>query len=404
MSGKPIDVATLRARVAKLEATLRVRDLPALVVYAQGSTLGPATRTHGQLRYLCDFDSHHTPAVLVLRPGHEPVLVVVNVFTKFNADQFSWIRDVRFVKPAQISDVSAALCREVATEPQRLGLIGRAEMPVPIWEALVKALPKCEWIDLGVDIEADRAIKTPEQIALHETAAGICDHLFATLAREIGYRKPAFQLQADLDRAARYKGAEYCMTWLTVMPVADYSRFWREECTRVPQAGDQVLCGIYLMYEGHWGHAVRTGTVGASSPVQRQVFRVAEEMLHDMLSALVPGNDLGDVQRAAEARLRDADFAVATADIFRFRHAHALGLSYEDPIASAPFPQPYDADPSKSSVVPAQPGMLFEFHPNLFVPGAAGACIGDMVLVTATGHRVLTQYPRGLLDWTQAPA
>jgi Xaa-Pro dipeptidase len=43
--------------------------------------------------------------------------------------------------------------------------------------------------------------------------------------------------------------------------------------------------------------------------------------------------------------------------------------------------------------------MLMEIHPNVFVPGVAGAMIGDMVAVTETGYEILTQYPRELIVW-----
>ena len=43
--------------------------------------------------------------------------------------------------------------------------------------------------------------------------------------------------------------------------------------------------------------------------------------------------------------------------------------------------------------------MLMEIHPNVFVPGVAGAMIGDMVAVTETGYEILTDYPRDLISW-----
>ena len=46
-----------------------------------------------------------------------------------------------------------------------------------------------------------------------------------------------------------------------------------------------------------------------------------------------------------------------------------------------------------------KPGMLMEIHPNVFVPGVAGAMIGDMVAVTDTSCEILTDYPRDLISW-----
>ena len=75
-----------------------------------------------------------------------------------------------------------------------------------------------------------------------------------------------------------------------------------------------------------------------------------------------------------------------------------MGHSYEDPIGTAEFPQPYDKNatlPSEPRL--AEPGMLFEFHPNVFIENYAGASIGDMVLLTDSGPELLTRYARELL-------
>jgi Xaa-Pro dipeptidase len=148
-------------------------------------------------------------------------------------------------------------------------------------------------------------------------------------------------------------------------------------------------------FHGHWGHAIRTGSLGtAPSAAARKVFKMVEDMHTGMLAHLHPGSDL-----------RDAGDAGLTKDPtlgphFQFRGGHALGYSYEDPIGSAEFPQPYDPTakiPAEPRIV--EPGMLFEVHPNLFVDGVAGASIGDMVLVTADGPELLTKHPRNLLSF-----
>lgn len=72
-------------------------------------------------------------------------------------------------------------------------------------------------------------------------------------------------------------------------PAAEYCHFRREECQRVPQIGDQVLVGIYLLYHGHWAHALRMGTYGAPSPAQQRAFDIVLEMENAGLEALRPG-------------------------------------------------------------------------------------------------------------------
>lgn len=394
-----LDTDVFGVRLTDTASQLAAQDLKALIVYATGSTLGPSSRTHGYIRYLCDWDSHHAPSVLVLRADAAPVLLVPNIFMVNLGKQYHWIDDIRFVKIADFARETANLLSQSGFESSQIGLVGRNEMPVPVWEGLVQALPKVSWKDFTSALDQRRVVKDTLQIAMHQRAAEICDEMFVTLAREIRNAKPAYQLQADMERTARYLGCEYCMTWLTVMPQADYSRFFKEECLRIPQTGDQVFAGIYLIYEGHWGHAIRGGTFGKRTDTHLRLFDIALEMQDTMLAGMKPGANLGSLQQLAESIVHrhypDAD----KRGVFRFRHGHGLGMSYEDPISSLPFPQIYDAVAAPAADLPGQVGMLFELHPNIFVPGEGGAVIGDMVTITSRGPRILNQFPRELAEF-----
>ena len=311
-----------------------------------------------------------------------------------------WFDDVRFVKPLNFAAAIAQILGDTGSREGRVGYVGRDETPVPIWEGLVSALPSVQWVDFTAELDLRRVVKDSRQLSLHRRAAALCDDIFETVAREVRGGKRTYQIQAEMEHTARFAGAEYILTWLTVQPVADYSRFYKEECMRVPEPGDQVLAGIYLIYDGHWGHAIRTGTYGAPSDDQRRVFDIALQMEDAGLERLRPGGNLYDVNAAFDAVLHR--HYPDTEAIFRFRAAHALGHSYEDPIASAPFPQPYDDSPQASeegAFIEIKPGMLFEFHPNLFVPGVAGAVIGDMVAATDGAPEIMNQFPRELISW-----
>ena len=79
-----------------------------------------------------------------------------------------------------------------------------------------------------------------------------------------------------------------------------------------------------------------------------------------------------------------------------FSHILALAMTL------ITFPQPHAPAPkgaAKPGPIAARPGMLFEFHPNIFVPGLSAAAIGDMVLVTETGNEILTGLPQQLSIW-----
>lgn len=387
----------LRLRLDKLEAECKSRNLSSVVVYGRGSNLGPATKSHGYMRYLCDWDGHQNDSVLIVTPGRPPVLLVSGIFSKFFAQRYYWIEDTRFVKAPLLGNHIAEFCGDAAREAGAIGVVGANEMPVSLWQPFTQGLNGVELVDMSPYLDQERVVKDAFQLSRHQAAADVCDQLFDTLRKELRTPRPVFQLQAELERVARYAGAEYCMTWLTVGPEADYCRFFKEECRHVPQKGDQVLLGIYLMLDGYWGHAIRTGSLGEPDSKHQQVFKSAQFMWEEMMSRLEVGNDLATVHQAAEDVLC-ADYPDRHEQVFRFRHGHGLGHSYEDPVSSLAFPQAYDGGAAPQSVT-ARAGMLFEVHPNLFVPDLGGAAIGDMVVITPEGNKTLTNYPRHLLNW-----
>lgn len=224
---------------------------------------------------------------------------------------------------------------------------------------------------------------------------------FSRLGAELAQRLPSWEIQLNLETEARRRGADYCRTWLTIAPAADYPRYWPAEAGQLPQRGDQVLFGIALMVDGHWGHGIRMGSIGPQKPEHRELADHVEAMLQAGLAALRPGLPLAGAEQAMEAVLAERVDARQRARLRRFRNGHGLGFSYEEPLTTAVFRQHFDpgAPPAAVSDLVQAPGMLFELHPNLFVPALGGAALGEMVLVTPGGPECLLRYPRTCQSW-----
>ena len=389
--GVPADV--LIGRVQSLQDWGRQNGFDALVVFGQGSVLGTATRSHGNLRYLIDWDGDAAASALVIPAQGQPSLVVANIFAQMRGRERTALADVRFGRGPSFASAIADL---LPAGTRRVALAGRDEIPFAIWQPLADAGANA-WVSCDAELARRRAIKDSLQIAFHRQAAAICDRMFEALGPALHTGQTVADIQAELEKFGRQQGCEYCDTWLTVLPAADRCRYLAEENTNVPVPGDQVLLGIMLIFHGHWGHAIRTGSLGAPSAAAQRVFNMVEDMHTAMLAHLHPGADL---RAAGDAGLmKDSDLGSNLGAHFQFRGGHALGYSYEDPIGSAEFPQPYDPTakiPAEPRIV--EPGMLFEVHPNLFIEGVAGASIGDMVLVTEHGPELLTKHPRTLLS------
>lgn len=397
-----MDSSVLKERLADTAKLLEAESLAALVVFAHGSALGSGSKSHGYMRYLTDWDGHNTPSLFIFVPGQEPTLLTPNIFLKFMGGDTLWFDDIRFVKPPSFGTALKDVLDKAGVSDGKIGLVGRDEMFVSIWDGIAESLPNVAWQDFQHQLDRRRVVKDALQLGFHRRAAEICDDMFTTLSQEVRSGKPTYRIQAEMERTARLAGAEYVLTWLTIGPIADYCRFHRDECLRVPQKGDQILAGIYLLHNGHWGHAIRMGTYGTPTDAHRKVFDVAYQMQEAGLEKLRPGGNLYDVNAAFD-RVMEQYFPNAIANgVFTFRPAHGLGHSYEDPIASQPFPQSYDetaSAPAPDAFLEITEGMLFEFHPNLFVPDFAGAALGDMVAVTKGAPEIMTHYPRELAEW-----
>lgn len=383
--GSCVQTEVLAKRMTSLQEWGQQQGLDAIVVFGQGSVLGTATRSHGNLRYLLDWDGDAAASALLLPTRGSPALVVANIFAHMRAREHKLIADARFGRGASFASAVIDLLPRGA---ERVGLAGRDEIPVSIWEPLVAAGASV-WVNCEPELARRRAVKDSVQIAYHRQAAAICDRIFEQFGAALRSGQSVADIQAELETVGRQLGCEYCKTWLTARPIADRCRYLADENQNVPQAGDQALLGIMLIFHGHWGHAIRTGSIGTPTDDAQRIFQIVEDMHTTMLDRLRPGADLRAVGQASIAS------GLQLGQQFQFRGGHALGHSYEDPIGSVEFPQPYDP----TAKVPAeprfvQPGMLFEVHPNLFVEGYAGASIGDMVLVNEQGPELLTRHPR----------
>jgi len=394
--GDRISADTLADRRRVCVQELRRAGADALLLYATGSVLGNQSQTHAYLRYLCGFDGRDTPSLLVLPVEGPPILLTGrrHVMRPLVVESNVGFADVRHVPAAQMGDMAACILNDLVA--RRIAFIGYDDTPAPVWASLQTALPSITWIqDFAARLDAHRVLKTPEELHFHRKAASICDGMFQTLADRVHLRRSGFELKSAMEDYARDAGADYCDTWLTAAPAADSFRYHREECLHVPAGGDQLLAGVMLTYDGHWGHSVRTGSVGAPTLPHRRLFAIASDMFEAALAQVKPGEDLCAVNDVMDAVLHRY---YEDHQVRRTRAGHGLGYAYEDPVISRAFPNAWTTRPDRTPVE-ARPGMLLQLHPHLFVPGSGGAMIGDMVLVTDTGYELLTSYPRELISW-----
>jgi Xaa-Pro aminopeptidase len=156
------------------------------------------------------------------------------------------------------------------------------------------------------------------------------------------------------------------------------------ECSdRKLAAGDIVVVDIGGPVEpGYNSDSTRTYSIGEPDGDVAQRYAVLQRAQAAAVAAVRPGVTAEQVDAAA----RDVLAAEGLAEAFVHRTGHGIGLSvHEEPYIVA------------GNDLPLEEGMAFSVEPGIYFPGAWGARIEDIVIVTADGASAVNERPHGLL-------
>ena len=266
------------------------------------------------------------------------------------------------------------------------------------------AQPPQEFLELGHLLDEMRLFKSADEIALMQKAADISveAHRAAMRAARPGIHE--YELQAEVERVFRRHGAEPAYASIVGAGANACILHYRANAAKA-RAGELVLIDAGAEYRGYASDITRTFPVGGR-------FSREQRALHDLvcraqaaaLAQARPGVPYEAGHAAAVRTLSDGllslgllqgtlEAVVANGDYKRFyRHktGHWLGLDVHDV-------GEYRIDGASRLL---EPGMVFTIEPGLYIPAddaavpakwrGIGIRIEDDVLVTADGHRVLT--------------
>ncbi|HSK91737.1 MAG TPA: aminopeptidase P family protein [Euzebyales bacterium] len=141
---------------------------------------------------------------------------------------------------------------------------------------------------------------------------------------------------------------------------------------RVIRTGDVVVMDFGGTMAGYGSDTTRTVVVGEPPARVREVHEVVRRAQQAGFAAVRPGATCQDVDRAARAVIDDAGYG----EHFIHRTGHGIGLTVHEP--------PYMVEGETQELVP---GMCFSVEPGIYLPGAFGVRIEDIVTVTSDGGR-----------------
>jgi len=234
-------------------------------------------------------------------------------------------------------------------------------------------------------LEALRAVKDEAEIARIAAAADAADAgLEAVLARLVDGPTEA-EFAFELELAMRRAGADGVAFETIIASGPNAARPHVRPSSRRIGPGELVVIDFGAAIDSYRSDMTRTVCVGEPGPRERELYDVVIAAQAAGVAAVRPGVEAVAIDAAA----REPIEARGWGDHFDHGTGHGLGLE----IHEAPYVgRSSTATIVESSVITVEPGVYFS--------GFGGVRIEDTVLVTASGCRALTRFPKQLAPLT----
>ncbi len=249
-------------------------------------------------------------------------------------------------------------------------------------------------------VEAERIRKDAHEVATLRRAAEVLTGAFGRMLAEVQPGRSERQVAAHIDWIMKDAGFDRPAFDTIVASGPNAALPHAHPGTRQLEPGDLVVLDFGGVYDGYCVDLTRTVSLGDPNAEARRVYAAVVEAHRAGLAASRPGATAREIDRAARGTLE----RLGLGEAFGHGTGHGLGIEvHEEPwLKKTPPPEP--AAEGEVPVGPAatpsdvviEAGMVFTIEPGAYVPGWGGVRLEDDVLVTATGHEVLTQVPREL--------
>lgn len=284
------------------------------------------------------------------------------------------------------SRIAQDVARKIYYELEIRGLekepIGVDVVEMPIFQELQALGVVLE--DAQEPLLTARMIKTEDEINLLNTAAMMVDAAYDLLYENLrpGVRendlvalvtKRLIELGSDQVEGINAISGERC---------SPHPHIYSD---RVIRPGDQAFFDILQAFQGYRTCYYRTFSVGNATQAQEDAYKVCRDYLDAAIDLVKPGTT---TRQIAEVWPKATEFGFANEEeAFALQFGHGVGLSiWEKPVISRLV--------SLKEEFPVEPGMVFALE--TYWPakdGYSAARIEEEVVVTPTGHQIITRFP-----------
>jgi Xaa-Pro aminopeptidase len=360
------------------------------VVHDYRSRLGRAAEAAGEdgldglliapsadLVYLTGYDPPPLERLtcLVVRPGRGPVMVLPALERPL-AESFGLGDLADLVAWGDTEDAYETVAGIAAGE--RFGCSDR------MWASHLLRLqavrPETDYVSASRVLSGLRAVKDQDELELLGRAARYADETFHRLLQG------RLETTTEQDVASRLRellletGHE-SVAFTIVGSGPNGASPHHQPTRREIRAGDAVVLDFGGRTGGYCSDVSRTVAVQRTPSDFDHVYQVVQEAQEAAFQSVRPGVPAQDVDRAARAVVVEAGLG----DLFLHRTGHGIGLEEHE--------APYIVEGNEE---PLRPGMCFSIEPGVYLPGAFGVRIEDIVTVDQEGGVRLNRATRDL--------
>lgn len=380
--------ALYSARLSRLRAVMRQRDLPALLI------LDPINILYATGARNMTLFAQRTPARYLLLTAEGPAILYDYQGCEHLAEGLPTLDDIRPARglcyvssggdpqaaAASFADDIAAAIEDVVAGEKRLAV---DRFPMAAIDAL--RARGFHLSDADAVLSEARAIKLPVELPYLREAMARVEVAASEMAAAIAPGRSETEIWADFHRAFIADEGEYISTRLMQSGPRTYPYF--QECgRRLVEAGDLVCFDSDAL--GFQGYAVDFSRSflcgdGPASGEQRKLYGRAREQLDWNVDLIKPGASFEEI--AARAWPIPEDHL----DSRYYCIGHGLGMSGEFP--NIPHRTPGEAYPLAGRVAP---GMVLCIESYLgSAASGQGVKLEDQLLVTETGVERMSRFP-----------
>jgi Xaa-Pro aminopeptidase len=257
-------------------------------------------------------------------------------------------------------------------------------------EALRKQLHeaggKAELVPVEDVLFQQRKVKDDHEINLIRKSVAVAEEAFESIRDQIEPGATEGYLCGLLIAELRGRGAEGTSFEVIVAAGAN-SALPHYSTGDAPIKRDQPLLFDWgAVVGGYCSDLSRTFMLGRPDPKMPEIYKIVLEAQQAALSVLRPGVTTKQADTAAREVIKAAGYGE--------QFGHSLGHGIGRDIHELPsLRQSGEEDELR-------PGMVVTVEPGIYLPDIGGVRIEDDVLITHSGHEVLSSLPRGLSDCT----